>query len=237
MRQPRAGISGDGGLQQADRVRIVPERRRDAAAVEDLIAQAFGPDRFAKTVYKLRDDVKPVRELGFVAIDESDTMVASLRFWPILIGGRWPAVLLGPLAVAPHLRGQGYGKALMWRGLSRCRELGVNRVILVGDPEYYNPFGFRRDLALHLQLPGWVEDRRFLALEMVAGSMAGVHGMIGKPLSLPGPKARPKARPRKPAAARRDEARDKARKSHSRARLERRRKPARRKAPKPKKKR
>jgi hypothetical protein len=31
-----------------------------------------------------------------------------------------------------------------------------------------------------MQLPGWVEERRFLALELVAGSMIGVHGMIGK---------------------------------------------------------
>ena len=30
------------------------------------------------------------------------------------------------------------------------------------------------------QLPGWVEERRFLALELVAGAMIGVHGMIGK---------------------------------------------------------
>ncbi|HZP98853.1 MAG TPA: hypothetical protein VFB13_04890 [Reyranella sp.] len=49
------------------------------------------------------------------------------------------------------------------------------------DPECYNQFGFRRDLALNIQLPGWVEERRFLALELVAGSMVGVHGMIGKP--------------------------------------------------------
>jgi ATP-binding protein involved in chromosome partitioning len=36
------------------------------------------------------------------------------------------------------------------------------------------------NLALNIQLPGWVEERRFLALELVAGSMIGVHGMVGK---------------------------------------------------------
>src|SRR6185436_5042922 len=72
VRHPRTRAASDGGLQQADLVRIVPERRRDAAAVEALIEQAFGPDRLSKTVYKLREGVKPVRELGFVAIDESD---------------------------------------------------------------------------------------------------------------------------------------------------------------------
>ena len=107
-------------------------------------------------------------------------MVASIRNWPILINERWPAVLLGPLAIAPELRGLGYGKALMWHSMAQSRMLGHSRIILVGDPEYYNQFGFRRDLALNIQLPGWVEERRFLALELVAGSMIGVHGMIGK---------------------------------------------------------
>jgi len=219
------------GVERTDRIRIVPERRRDAAAVEALIDAAFGPDRLGKTVYKLREGVKPIPELCIVAIDENEAMVASLRFWPILIGGRWPAVLLGPLAVEPHLRGKGYGKALMWRGLSICREISISRVVLVGDPEYYNPFGFRRDLALYLQLPGWVEDRRFLAMELVAGAMAGVHGMIGRPLSLPARKTRRQPRKSRAAADRRDAARDRARKSKEKARRERRRKPARRKRP------
>ena len=107
-------------------------------------------------------------------------MVASIRNWPIHINDKWPAILLGPLAIAPELRGLGYGKALMWHSMAQSRMLGHSRIILVGDPEYYNQFGFRRDLALHIQLPGWVEERRFLALELVAGAMIGVHGMIGK---------------------------------------------------------
>ena len=63
---------------------------------------------------------------------------------------------------------------------AQSRIQGHSRIVLVGDPEYYNQFGFRRDLALNIQLPGWVEERRFLALELVAGSMIGVHGMVGK---------------------------------------------------------
>lgn len=162
------------------RLRLVRERVRDAAAIEAMNEAAFGPDRLHKTVYRLREGVKPIGELCFVAIDARGHMVASIRNWPILIQGHWPAVLLGPLAIAPELRGLGYGKALMWHSMAQSRMLGHSRIILVGDPEYYNQFGFRRDLALHIQLPGWVEDRRFLALELVAGAMIGVHGLIGK---------------------------------------------------------
>lgn len=162
-------------------MRILRERKRDAATVELMTEAAFGPDRLQKTVYRLRDGIPRIKELCFVAIDQKGKLVGAIRNWPIVISGQWPAVLLGPLAIAPELRGLGYGKALMWYSMAQSRMLGHSRIILVGDPEYYNQFGFRRDLALNIQLPGWVEDRRFLALELVAGAMIGVHGMIGKP--------------------------------------------------------
>ena len=175
------------------RLRLVRERPRDDEAIEEMTAAAFGPDRQHKTVYRLREDVAPIKDLCFVALDQRGRLVASIRNWPILVNGQWPAILLGPLAISPELRGLGYGKALMWHSMAQSRMWGHSRIILVGDPEYYNQFGFRRDLALHLQLPGWVEERRFLALELVAGAMIGVHGMIGKPARK---KSRAKARRR-----------------------------------------
>jgi len=162
------------------RLRLIRERPRDDAAIEAMTAAAFGPDRFHKTVYRLREDVAPLKDLCFVCLDQRNRLVASIRNWPVLINDKWPAVMLGPLAISPELRGLGYGKALMWHSMAQSRLQGHSRIILVGDPEYYNQFGFRRDLALNIQLPGWVEDRRFLALELVAGAMIGVHGMIGK---------------------------------------------------------
>ncbi len=163
------------------KLRLLKERPRDDAAIEEMTAAAFGPDRFHKTVYRLREDVPALKDLCCVCLDAKNRLVASIRNWPILINETWPAVMLGPLSISPELRGLGYGKALMWHSMAQSRLQGHSRIILVGDPEYYNQFGFRRDLCLNMQWPGWVEDRRFLALELVAGSMIGVHGMIGKP--------------------------------------------------------
>jgi predicted N-acetyltransferase YhbS len=174
------GVTGVQPVRDPGRLRLLRERPRDAEAIEEMTAVAFGPDRFHKTVYRLREDVPPLRDLCFVALDQKGRLVASIRNWPVLINERWPAVMLGPLAIAPELRGLGYGKALMWHSMAQSRIQGHSRIVLVGDPEYYNQFGFRRDLALNIQLPGWVEERRFLALELVAGSMIGVHGMVGK---------------------------------------------------------
>lgn len=183
-------MAGAVSVRDPGRLRLLRERVRDGDAIEEMNEAAFGPDRQNKTVYRLREDVKPIKELCFVAIDQKGRMVASIRNWPVLINERWPAILLGPLAIAPELRGLGYGKALMWHSMAQSRMLGHSRIILVGDPEYYNQFGFRRDLALNIQLPGWVEERRFLALELVAGAMIGVHGVIGK--WQPGRRTRPR---------------------------------------------
>jgi len=173
-------MTGVQPVRDPGRLRLLRERPRDGEAIEEMTAAAFGPDRFHKTVYRLREDVPPLRDLCFVALDLKGRLVASIRNWPVLVNERWPAVMLGPLAIALELRGLGYGKALMWHSMAQSRIQGHSRIVLVGDPEYYNQFGFRRDLALNIQLPGWVEERRFLALELVAGSMIGVHGMVGK---------------------------------------------------------
>lgn len=164
-------------------MQIVHERPGDAAHIDTLLDTAFGPGRTAKTVYKLREGVPHDPALAFVALEYGalgdGQLRGSIRYWPLLLGeARVPSVMLGPLAVDPAYKGQGYGKALMRHSLAHAASLGHRSVILVGDPEYYNPFGFTREKALGLQLPGPVEERRFLALELVPGALDGVAGMI-----------------------------------------------------------
>ncbi|MCW5751511.1 MAG: N-acetyltransferase [Alphaproteobacteria bacterium] len=159
---------------------IVPERPFDAAAIEMLLQVAFGPDRHAKTVYKLREGVEPLPDLAFVALDEGGVLQASIRYWPILIDRRWPAVLLGPLAVNPVHKGRGMGKALMRHSLAEAARLGHRLCLLVGDHDYYAPFGFVHAAPFGLKLPGWVDLDRFHVRELVPGAMAGVSGMVGR---------------------------------------------------------
>jgi len=55
---------------------------------------------------------------------------------------------LGPISVLPEYQKQGIGKALMHEGLARLQTLGAKGCILVGDPDYYERFGFRSLLEL-----------------------------------------------------------------------------------------
>lgn len=160
---------------------ILPQRDGDAKKIESLLDRTFGPDRHQKTVYRLREGVEPLDGLCHVAVDEHGQLLASLRFWPIVIGKTaTPAILFGPIAVEPSLQGKGIGRALLRHGLAEAKHLGHHICVLVGDPAYYGPYGFENAVARRLRLPGPVEPERFQVFELTPGALSGVTGMIGK---------------------------------------------------------
>jgi len=156
---------------------IQAETPAHLSQIDPLLDRTFGSSRTGRTVYRLRENHPALAELSFVALDLEGTMIASLRFWPILIE-RTPAILLGPLAVEPALQGRGIGKALVRHGLTTAKQLGHRICVVVGEPEYYGPYGFRNAPAAGLVLPGPVDPRRFQVLELVPGALDGVKGMI-----------------------------------------------------------
>jgi predicted N-acetyltransferase YhbS len=94
---------------------------------------------------------------------------------PIFIGGR-PALLLGPLVVAPEFKGQGAGRTLVGLALGAARRLGHRVVMLVGDLPYYGQLGFvhlGRDV---ITLPAPVDPDRVLVAGLVGGALDGLGG-------------------------------------------------------------
>jgi predicted N-acetyltransferase YhbS len=149
----------------------------DAAAIEPLLDRCFGPERRQRTVYRLRDGIRPVPELCFAAVDDSDQLLASLQFWPIRIEST-PAILLGPLAVKPKMRNQGLGRALVRHGINEARRNGHRLCVVSGPPEYYRPYGFVPAVPRGLVMPGPLEPERLQVLELVPGALDGVRGLI-----------------------------------------------------------
>jgi predicted N-acetyltransferase YhbS len=158
-------------------VSIEAEAPGDGAAIEQLLDKAFGPGRLAKSAYRLREGVEPLASLSYVA-RENGGVIGSLRFWPIAVGRRARALLLGPLVVEPALRGRGVGIGLMLRGLARARAEGHRVVFLVGDEPYYARVGFRRVEPSRFVFPGPVDEKRLLVRELAPHSLAGVGGVI-----------------------------------------------------------
>jgi predicted N-acetyltransferase YhbS len=160
-------------------VTIRLERPGDAAAADAIVAEAFGPGRFAKTAYRLREGVACVAALSFVA-EEGGRILGTVRFWPVTIGGE-AALMLGPIAIVADRQGQGIALALMQTSLAEAKRLGHRAVVLVGDEPYYARAGFARIKPPgRITMPGPVDLGRLLGLSLVEGALEGMKGVIGK---------------------------------------------------------
>jgi predicted N-acetyltransferase YhbS len=152
------------------------ETPEDAARVEALNAESFGPGRFAKSAYRLREGVDPIAALGFVAV-EGAILRGSVRFWPIKVGGH-EELLLGPLAVKSDQRGRGIGIALMQAGIAAAQAGPWRGILLVGDEPYYAKVGFSRLPPGRVTFPGPVDQSRILGLSLKGGEMLTLSGLI-----------------------------------------------------------
>jgi predicted N-acetyltransferase YhbS len=131
---------------------ILPEKADDAVAIERLHERTFGPGRYARTAFRIREGRGHLLELSFTARIGS-LLVGSVRLTPICIG-ETPALLLGPLTVEPPFRSRGVGSS------------------------FYAKSGFKRIPKGQVKMPGPVDPARLLVAELKAGAFDGVQGLI-----------------------------------------------------------
>lgn len=149
----------------------------DFPKMDALAALAFGPGRYTRTAFRLREGVAPESSLCFVATrfdeheneGENNNIVGSVRLTRVLVGGE-ECLILGPLIANPELRSIGIGRELMNRAIYAAKQNGHKFIILVGDLAYYQRFGFKRITNGKLSLPGPVDAGRLLGLELVEGA-------------------------------------------------------------------
>ncbi len=155
------------------------ESPADIAAREALLDRAMGPGRKRKSSEKLRRGRRPSPGLAFVARDAGGRLVGTVRLWEVISQtSATRALLLGPLAVDPALKGAGVGSALMRHAITEAGRLGHGAILLVGDAGYYSRFGFSADRTGCLAMPGPYELERFLALELRSGALDGAEGVL-----------------------------------------------------------
>lgn len=155
---------------------ILPETADDAHAIERLLERTFGPGRYAKTAYRIREGLAHSLDLSFTA-RVGTLLVGSVRLTPIRIG-ETKALLLGPLTVEPPFRERGIGFALIARALEEAKAKDHRLVVLVGDEPYYGKAGFKRIPRGRASMPGPVDPARLLVAELADGAFEGVSGAI-----------------------------------------------------------
>jgi predicted N-acetyltransferase YhbS len=149
----------------------------DEQALAQLSEAAFGPGRFARTAYRVREGIAPIAPLCLIGTLDG-RLVGGIRFTALTIGEEERALLLGPVVVDPVERGKGYGRALIQEGLGRARGQRFSLVLLVGDMPYYGRFGFVPVPPGQITLPGPVDPARLLALDLIPGRLAATKGQV-----------------------------------------------------------
>jgi len=156
---------------------ILAETAGDATAIERLHERTFGPGRYARSAFRIREGRDHLLELSFTA-RVGTLLVGSVRLTPVTVGAA-RALLLGPLTVEPPFRSRGIGSVLISRALDEAKKKGHKLVLLVGDAPYYAKSGFKQVPKGQVKMPGPADPDRILVAELMPGAFsAAVTGTV-----------------------------------------------------------
>lgn len=157
-------------------VAYLPETPAHDPEIDSLNEEAFGPGRFTRAAYRIREGGPHDRTLSFVAV-KGGAVIASVRMTPIA-AGKGRSLMLGPLAVRPAHKNLGIGRRLVAMALEAAAAAGWASVLLVGDEPYYGPLGFSKIPYGQLSMPRPVDLNRLLIHEIVPGATASLTGEV-----------------------------------------------------------
>lgn len=143
---------------------IRTEKAADSEAIAQVTIAAFKTLPISNNTEQfIINALRAAGALTLSLVAEIDgRIVGHIAFSPVTISdGTKDWYGLGPISVLPEYHKQGVGKSLINNGLSLLKELGGQGCALVGDPNYYNRFGFRNyPTLLYEEIP----QEYFLAL-------------------------------------------------------------------------
>lgn len=176
-----APLVANAAVPQSGVLTLRPATSADDEFVADLQALAFGPGRFARTAFRIRERYPIDKSLSLIA-EVDGVPCGSVWMTPISVGGR-DGYLLGPLATHPDFRKRGAGKTLAKEVTRLALERGVGDfVLLVGDRDYYCPLGWVPTVLGAIEFPGPVDPARVLVYSHdaeLANTLAGPIGAFG----------------------------------------------------------
>ncbi|MEJ2142275.1 MAG: N-acetyltransferase [Gammaproteobacteria bacterium] len=159
---------------------IREEQFSDIEPVWQVNNDAFDTDTEARLVNALRSS--GCEYISLVAeIDHK--VIGHILFTPVKLTGNentLKIMALAPMAVCKLYQNKGVGSELVKAGLTRCRELGYDAVVVLGHPGYYPKFGFIPSVNYNIKSEYDVPDNVFMILELTPGSLEEHHQGIIK---------------------------------------------------------
>ena len=152
------------------------EKKSDSDYVEALIKQCFPKSSEKRAVSILRKNKSWKSEYCFVAEDEG-LIIGSIRFSNVVLPSGSKTVMLGPLSVTEKYRGKGVGQTLVENTLHALAG-HQNGVLIVGNEEYYDAYGFETYVVKNLKLKGDIAPFNLMGLEFEDGFFYNEKGFV-----------------------------------------------------------
>lgn len=136
---------------------IRQEQEKDYEQVRAILQMTFPSEAESKLVDALRANGKAIISLVAVCAEE---VLGHIMFSPVSTTppSKAKGIGLAPVAVQPDVQSQGIGTKLIYVGLHLCREFGYDFCVVLGDPNYYQRFGFETASRFGLENEYGVED-------------------------------------------------------------------------------
>ncbi|OJE37662.1 GCN5 family acetyltransferase [Bacillus proteolyticus] len=165
-------------------VAIRQEQKNDYRKTEEVVQQAFLSEEFSdkkehELVKRIRECDAFVPELSIVAVDEE--IVGHIMLSKITIekdGASVESLALAPVSVTRGHQKRGIGGKLIVAALEKAKELGYGSVVVLGHPEYYPKFGFKKASEWNIKAPFEVPEEVFMVMELTENALEGVEGIV-----------------------------------------------------------
>jgi len=161
----------------------------DFESIRQVVAEAFKDAEMSDQneyvlVGRLRVSDAYIPELSIVSEDETGQIVGHILLTRISIidgANTEESLALAPVSVLPSNQKQGIGSRLIRTALAKAKELGYRSVIVLGHPDFYPRFGFRKASEWGIRPPFDVPDNAFIAMELQEGALDHVSGVVRYP--------------------------------------------------------
>ena len=149
---------------------IRTEREEDYSQIYEVVKKAFEKAEHSDgneqdLVEKLRKNKAYINSLSLVC-EDNDKIVGYVMFTKNKIG-KVTGLTLAPLAILPKYQHRRLGTLLVKSGLKIAKELGYEYVVVLGNPKYYNRFGFVTSKEFGIKSPFDVPSKNFMALNLI----------------------------------------------------------------------
>ena len=169
-------------------IHIRTEREKDHQDVFQLVEKAFAQEEYSDhkeqyLVERLRKSDAFIPALSLVAELDKD-IIGFILLTKIHIdngANSFHALALAPVVVHPDFQHKGIGGQLIREAHKKAKELGYQRIVLLGHAEYYPRFGYERTSKYNIRLPFEAPEENCMIIGLNPGAMKGVSGTVVYP--------------------------------------------------------